>query len=112
MIETVLLNYLNSEELSATVYMEQPKDKPAAFFVLEKTGGSQTNHINESNFIVQSNAPSLAQAAQMNEEIKAAMLNAITLDDISRVELNSNYNYTDSATKQYRYQAVFVITHY
>lgn len=112
MIETILLNYLNSEELSATVYMEQPKDKPAAFFVLEKTGGSQTNHINESNFIVQSNAPSLAQAAQMNEEIKAAMLNAITLDDISRVELNSNYNYTDSATKQYRYQAVFVITHY
>lgn len=112
MIETVLLNYLNSEELSATVYMEQPKVKPEAFFVLEKTGGSQTNHINESNFIVQSNAPSLAQAAQMNEEIKAAMLNAITLDDISRVELNSNYNYTDSATKQYRYQAVFVITHY
>ena len=105
MIETVLLNYLNSEELSATVYMEQPKVKPEAFFVLEKTGGSQTNHINESNFIVQSNAPSLAQAAQMNEEIKAAMLNAITLDDISRVELNSNYNYTDSATKQYRYQA-------
>lgn len=112
MIETVLLNYLNSEELSATVYMEQPKVKPEAFFVLEKTGGSQVNHINESNFIVQSNAPSLAQAAQMNEEIKAAMLNAITLDDISRVELNSNYNYTDSATKQYRYQAVFVITHY
>lgn len=112
MIETVLLNYLNSEELSATVYMEQPKVKPEAFFVIEKTGGSQTNHINESNFIVQSNAPSLAQAAQMNEEIKAAMLNAITLDDISRVELNSNYNYTDSATKQYRYQAVFVITHY
>ena len=112
MIETVLLNYLNSEELSATIYMEQPKVKPEAFFVLEKTGGSQTNHINESNFIVQSNAPSLAQAAQMNEEIKAAMLNAITLDDISRVELNSNYNYTDSATKQYRYQAVFVITHY
>lgn len=112
MIETVLLNYLNSEELSAAVYMEQPKVKPETFFVLEKTGGSQTNHINESNFIVQSNAPSLAQAAQMNEEIKAAMLNAITLDDISRVELNSNYNYTDSATKQYRYQAVFVITHY
>lgn len=112
MIETVLLNYLNSAGLSAQVYMEQPAKKPSAFFILEKTGGSQTNHINESNFIVQSYAESLANAAHMNEEIKQAMLNAITLDDISRVELNSNYNYSDSATKQYRYQAVFVITHY
>lgn len=112
MIETVLLNYLNSANLSATVYMEQPKDKPDTFYVLEKTGGDKTNHINESNFIVQSNALSLAGAAEMNEEIKTAMFNAITLDEISRVELNGDYNYTDSATKQYRYQAVFVITHY
>ena len=112
MIETVLLNYLNNVGLSATVYMEQPKVKPEAFFVLEKTGGNRTNHINESNFAIQSNAPSLASAAQMNEEIKTAMLNAITLNDISRVELNGDYNYTDPTTKQYRYQAVFVITHY
>ena len=112
MIETTLLNYLNSADLSATVFMEQPKEKPEVFFVLEKTGGSQTNHINESNFIVQSNGPSLATTANMNEEIKEAMFNAITLDEISRVELNGDYNYTDSATKQYRYQAVFVITHY
>lgn len=112
MIETVLLNYLNTAELSAAVYMEQPKVKPEAFFVLEKTGGSQINHINESNFAIQSNAPSLAMAAEMNEEIKAAMLDAITLDEISRVEINGDYNYTDATTKQYRYQAVFVITHY
>ena len=112
MIETVLLNYLNSANLSCEVYMEQPEEKPSAFYVLEKTGGDRTNHINESNFIVQSNASSLALAAAMNDEIKEAMFNAITLDDISRVELNGDYNYTDSATKQYRYQAVFVITHY
>lgn len=112
MIETILLDYLNTANLSATVYTEQPKEKPAAFFVLEKMGGSQTNHINESNIIIQSNGTSLASAASMNEEIKAAMFNAITLDYISRVELNGDYNYTDSASKQYRYQSVFVITHY
>lgn len=112
MIETVLLNYLNNANLSAKVYMEQPKEKPTVFFVLEKSGSDQTNHINESNFIIQSNAESLASAASMNEEIKAAMFNAITLDDISRVELNGDYNYTDPTTKQYRYQSVFVITHY
>lgn len=112
MIETVLLDYLNTANLSAEVYMEQPAVKPEAFFVLEKSGSDQTNHINESNFIVQSNASSLALAASMNEEIKDAMFNAITLGRISRVELNGDYNYTDPTTKQYRYQAVFVITHY
>ena len=112
MIETVLLDYLNNANLSATVYMEQPKVKPAAFFVLEKAGSDQTNHIKESDFIVQSYATSLALAASMNEEIKEAMFNAITLNAISRVELNGDYNYTDPETKQYRYQAVYVITHY
>lgn len=112
MIETVLLDYLNSCNLSATVYMEQPRVKPAAFFLLEKTGGNLTNHINESTFIIQSYGKTLADAANMNEEVKAAMLEAITLNDISRVEINSDYNYTDSTTKDYRYQAVFVVTHY
>lgn len=112
MIETVILNYLNNANLSAKVYMEQPKEKPTAFFILEKTGSSQTNHINESNFAIQSYASSLAQAANMSEEIKNAMHNAITLDEISRIELNSEYNFSDPIMKQYRYQAVFVITHY
>jgi hypothetical protein len=48
----------------------------------------------------------------MNEEVKAVMKNAITLDEISRVEVNSDYNFTDPTTKIYRYQAVFVVTHY
>ena len=111
MIEKVLLDYLN-DNVSATVFMEQPKDKPEAFFILEKTGGGRTNYISESNFIIQSYAPSLALAARMNEEIKAALFNAITLDEISRVELNGDYNYSDPTTKQYRYQGVYVITHY
>lgn len=48
----------------------------------------------------------------MNESIIELMLEAVSLVDISRVSLNSNYNYTDPNTKQYRYQAVFDITHY
>jgi hypothetical protein len=36
----------------------------------------------------------------------------IERNDISRVGLNSDYNYTDTAMKQYRYQAVFVVVYY
>ena len=112
MIETVLLDYLNNANLSAKVYMEQPKVKPEAFFILEKSGGGQTNHISESDFIVQSYGRTLYEAACMNEEIKAVMLRANTLNEVSAVELNSDYNYTNAESKSYRYQAIFVVTHY
>ena len=112
MIETVLLDYLNNANLSAKVYMEQPKDKPEAFFILEKSGGGQTDHISESDFIVQSYGRTLYEAACMNEEVKAVMLRANTLNEVSAVELNSDYNYTNAESKSYRYQAIFVVTHY
>lgn len=112
MIETVLLDYLNNANLSAKVYMEQPKVKPEAFFILEKSGGGQTDHISESDFIVQSYGRTLYEAACMNEEIKAVMLRANTLNEVSAVELNSDYNYTNAESKSYRYQAIFVVTHY
>lgn len=112
MIEVTLLNYLNDVDLSAKVYTEQPSAKPEAFFVIEKTGGLESEHIKEATFAIQSYAPTMNIAASMNEEIKAAMKEAITLPEISRVQLNSDYNYTDISTKTYRYQAVFVVTHY
>jgi hypothetical protein len=113
MIEVLVLNYLNSQEPSAKVYTEIPKTRPSKFFVMEKTGSSIDNHINRSTIAIQSHAPSMYEAAAMNEEIKALMLDGlITLGEIAKVELNSDYNYTDSTTKTYRYQAVFDIVHY
>lgn len=51
-------------------------------------------------------------AAVLNEEVKAVMEQAIELDEIVSVQLNSDYNYTDTTTNRHRYQAVFDITHY
>jgi len=34
------------------------------------------------------------------------------LNEIGKVKLNSDYNFTDTVTKQYRYQAVYDISHY
>ena len=110
MIEKVILDYLIDQKL--TVYMEQPKVKPDSFYLMEKTAGGQTDKVNTSTIIIQSYADALYNAALMNEAIKLVMAEAVTLDEVSRVELNSDYNYTDPTTKQYRYQAVFVITHY
>lgn len=111
MIEKVIYDYLNTGTDIPT-YLERPKQPPAKYYLLEKTGGGRTNHINTSILIIQSYAPSLYEAASMNESVIEKMLDAVSLGDVSRVSLNSNYNYTDSTTKQYRYQAVFDVTHY
>ena len=52
------------------------------------------------------------EAAELNDRVIETMYGLIDYDEVTHVELNSNYNYTDTTTKEYRYQAVFDITHY
>lgn len=111
MIEITVLNYLN-HCLTPPCYMEMPDDPSGSFVIIEKTGSSVSNRISQATFAIQSYASSLADAATLNEQVKTAMEAMIELDEISRVELNSDYNYTDTDLKAYRYQAVYVITHY
>ena len=112
MIEKTIYDYLNSV-LIDPVYTEIPKTKPQSFYVIEKTGGDIENKVTRSTIAIQSYAKTMFDAVSMNETIKTKMLDGlISLDNISRVELNSDYNYTDPTTAQYRYQAVFVVTHY
>lgn len=112
MIETVILNYL-SQHLPYPVRMEHEPGLPEMYYIIEKTGGSETNHVHHSVIAIQSYAPTMAQAAQMNADMIAEMTDSlITEPDISDVSLNSNYNFTDTTKDQHRYQAVFDITHY
>lgn len=111
MIETIVLNYL-SEALSVPVSMEVPEDPPDQFVVIEKTGGGEENHIKSATLAIQSVADSLYQAAVLNEAVKTAMDGISALDSIGRASLNSDYNFTDTATKRFRYQAVFDVIYY
>ena len=111
MIEKIILDYL-SQELSVPVYMERPESPPAQYVIIEKTGSAKRNQIYDATLAIQSYAPSMFEAAVLNETVKEAMESAISLSEICRVGLNSDYNFTDTAMKAYRYQAVFDITHY
>ena len=112
MIEITIYEYLR-DALDIPVYTEIPADKPTRYVALEKTGSSLSNHFWTSMYAIQSYGTSLLDAAQINQQVIAAMLAAPdTVDDITRVDLNSDYNYTEPGTAQYRYQAVFDIYHY
>lgn len=111
MIEKIVLDYLNGA-LDVPVFMEVPAAPPLRFVVLEKTGSSSENHIHRATIAVQSYGESLYEAARLNASVKAAMADLVVHDSICRAALNSDYNFTDTAQKRYRYQAVFDITHY
>jgi ABC-type xylose transport system permease subunit len=113
MIEAVLIDYLtNKTAAGAYVYAEVPADQPESYIVIEKTGSTTENWITTSTIAVRSIASSLLAAAALNEQVKAAMLASPELDAIAACRLNSDYNFTDATSKQYRYQAVFQVTHY
>ncbi len=111
MIEKIIQDYLNSV-LPVQAFMEEKPGMPKEYVLIEKTGGGEENHINDATLIIQSFSTHLYGAVALNEEVKKAMRKSVTLDDISRCSLNSDYNYTDTARKKYRYQAVFDIVHY
>lgn len=106
MIEKIVLDYLG-ENMSVPVYMETPENPPSKYVLIQKTAGSMENYIESATLAIQSIADSLLEAATINEEVKSYMLQLWEHRDVSRSSLNSNYNFTDTRTKQYRYQAVF-----
>lgn len=116
MIEKVVLDYLN-DNLSVSCFMQEqnnpkPSDNPKKFVVIEKTGSSEENKLCEATIAIQSYAGSLYETATLNEEVKEVMENIITLNLVSSCRLNSDYNFTDTSTKQPRYQAVFDLKYY
>lgn len=111
MIECIVLDYLN-DRLEVPVYFESPENPPERYVLIEKTGSSVTNYIYSATFTIQSYAKTLQEAAELNESVKAAMDELPLLDEVSRSKLNTDYNYTDHDTGQYRYQTVYDITHY
>ncbi|HEM5579018.1 TPA: hypothetical protein U1694_000345 [Streptococcus suis] len=105
MIEVITLNFL-TEHLSVPVYTEHQEEMPERFVIFDKTSGGKKNHLNQATLAIQSYGQSLEEAAFLNEEVKQAVEKMVELPSISKVELNSDYNFTDTETKRYRYQAV------
>ena len=111
MIEKTILDYLG-EHLTVPVYMEEPINKPASYVLIERTGSSESDLIESTTLALQSYGASLYDAAALNMAVKAQIKQAAELPTVSAVYINSDYNFTDTETKRYRYQCVAVVTHF
>ena len=109
-IEYTVLNYLISK-MDIPVYMEEPSGNDETYILIEKTGSSEENKIYTAIFAIQSYGRTMEQAIDLNELVKKAMEEFNDSPDIFSCDLNSDYNFTDTETKRYRYQAVFEITY-
>ena len=112
MIELIVKKFID-DNLDYPATMEKPGSVTSPCYVIEKLGGSRDEHIDTAMIAIKTYAPSLYLAAATSEVMINAMLDDfITLPEISKVELNSSYNFPDTNTKHYRYQAVFEIYYY
>lgn len=112
MIEKIVYDYLTTALNPTKVYTEIRQGMPSKYVFIEKTGSSMRDRLKVAIFAVQSYGASLLEAASLNQDVIEAMLNMVSEAEVTNVELNSDYNYTDMQTKTPRYQAVFEITHY
>lgn len=112
MIEILLKSFLEKETNTKT-YLVLPDKKPDSFITLEKIGSSNINNLDSSIFAIQSWANSMYEAAKLNQQIKKLLQTQfMELENISKANINSDYNFTDTTTKKYRYQMVVEIFHY
>lgn len=111
MIEKSVLDYL-SAALDVGVFMEVPAKPPDRFVVLKKADGQREDFLYKSMILARSYGGTLLEAARLNEQVKTAMFGITALPEVSGCYLTGDYNFTDTASKRYRYQAVFDIYHY
>lgn len=111
MIEKIVKKYLD-EHLGVPSFFEHEKNMPESFVIIQKTGGGGSDYVRSSTFAFQSYAPSLQKAAELNEIVKKTIENLVSVNEVSGVHHNSDYNFTDTETKRYRYQAVYDINYF
>lgn len=110
MIIPKLIDYL-SDNLEVFVGLEAP-EQTTGYVLIDQTGSTNRNHITTATVAVQSYGASLYEAYTLNRAVQDVMLSFVEEPEVSSVKLETDYNFTNTATKQYRWQAVYQITHY
>ncbi len=110
-MELMVRQYLLGK-LALPVFLEVPASLYEQFLVVEKTGSSEENFIQNATIAVQSYGQSMEECLDLNERVKAAMRSFAALPRVTACRLERDYNFTDHSSGRYRYQAIFLITYY
>lgn len=114
MIEATIIQYLTAQDLpgiGAHIYGETPAENiPENYVLIRRTGGSMANYIRQYNIYTETVGKDRLTTLQNHEAVVSAMLAIRDHTDIMSCRLNSDYDATNTRTKEYRYQALWQIT--
>lgn len=111
MIELIVMEFIE-QRLNVPVRLEYPEDPPESFVILKRESNPRENQLDSAMIVADSYGKSLLEAAQLNEEVKAAMDDLVTLSAVCSSTRSGDYPAFDIKNKKHRYQAVQNITHY
>jgi predicted HTH transcriptional regulator len=111
MIEKTVMDYLTGV-LTCPVYVGAPERKDGLYVTIEKTENQRYYYVEKTTLSIISWADSIYEAAKLNDTVKTEMLQLEDVaETVSSCELDSDYNFSDTALKKYGYQALFSICH-
>lgn len=111
LIEKIIIDFINSES-PVNAYLQIPSSPPEKYIIVDKIGSKEKNFIHESSLALQSYAPTLQECAELSEALMELSSRLVELDEIIKVEIVRNYNFTNPEKKQHRYQTVIRVRHY
>lgn len=109
-LEAIIIQYLN-DVLDVPVYAEEPDNKVLPYVVLEQTSTDKENLIVFAAIAFDSYADTKIDAINLNNEVISAMEGFDSVMNVSRSELNTSYNNTDTTTKRYCYSCSFDVVY-
>ena len=107
--ERVTVDCINAAQVGATAYYDVPAERPDAFVVVERTGGSSGEGTTEIAMIdAQCWASNRKAAADLAEAVKASVRKIPgEVDDVAGFRIGSTYRDSDLESGTPRYHVVF-----
>lgn len=106
MIESVVISYLNSK-LNVPVYAEEPTRKNAEYVTVKSIDNGRVDFIDAVTLNIVSVSTSLENAAKLNKQVKDAMYDIISLDNVSSSKCGGGGQRVDTSTKRYECECIF-----
>ena len=107
--ERVVVDHLNGSEVGATAYYDVPAKRPAAFLVVERTGGPRgEGETSRPMLDAQCWAASRRDAALLAQAVENALVDMpATVENVAHVSITSIFRDTDLESGTPRYHVVF-----
>lgn len=106
-IEEKTTEYLK-RVLDVPVYMgEEPATKPSEYIVIQILDNGRINMIDAVTFNIISYSTSLQKASELNNKVKDAMYNIVSLVNVSSSKCGGGGQAIETSTKRHAYECVF-----